>query len=342
MANTGYISSSGINQIFTTGPYSGSIVTSSYASGGILLGPTISYYEEFISGSEEDTGSINFIEKCDNLIFERYYFDPILCPLGDCISPTIIAIGTLNCENYNFDYILTYNSGSTNAEYSTIEYSTISDFSFNTGSLIVTNSIGLTSSINVSNLSLLPLPSTPVYFRIFNSCSIGGTSMYSNIESSSCLPTPEPITPSFTIRLKNTSGNIIYYINDNLEYSLFNNTQTDIFLNDLNPKTIPFRTLLPDNEVRTIFISGSTPSFNGLVISSLNDDTPTYNGDIIFQSTNNYPSNFLYNTEGTPDASIIIDRSSWNNPGLLEFNFSSLNSFENPWADPQLNEGIGF
>jgi hypothetical protein len=48
MANNGYISSSGINQIFTTGPYSGSIVTSSYSSGSTLLGPTVTFYQAFI------------------------------------------------------------------------------------------------------------------------------------------------------------------------------------------------------------------------------------------------------------------------------------------------------
>jgi hypothetical protein len=49
MANNGYVSSSGINQVFTTGPYTGAVVTSSYSSGSTLFGPTINFYQAFIS-----------------------------------------------------------------------------------------------------------------------------------------------------------------------------------------------------------------------------------------------------------------------------------------------------
>ena len=181
MANNGYISSSGINQIFTTGPYSGSIITSSYSNDSTLLGPTITFYQPFISGTVDN------IEVCDST-FERYYYDPINCPLGDCLPPIALHASALYCKKYDdYIYIFNFNSGSVAADYSTIEYSTTSDFSSNTGSLVVTNSLAnYTSSVNIGDLQLLPLKTTPVYFRVFNDCSISGTSSYSNIISTSC------------------------------------------------------------------------------------------------------------------------------------------------------------
>ena len=142
MANNGYISSSGIDQVFTTGPYAGSIVTSSYSSGSTLLGPIINFYQPFISGSEDDPNAVESIVPCSNIpeIFQRYYFDPVNCPTGDCLPPIALSAAVRNCNKSNdFNYFFFFNSGSTSADYSTIEYSTLPDFSFNTGSLIITN-----------------------------------------------------------------------------------------------------------------------------------------------------------------------------------------------------------
>jgi hypothetical protein len=61
MSRNGYISSSGIDQVFTTGPYIGSIVTSSFSSGSILLGPTITFYQAFVSGSDTDPNAVESI-----------------------------------------------------------------------------------------------------------------------------------------------------------------------------------------------------------------------------------------------------------------------------------------
>ena len=97
MSNNGYISSSGIDQRFTTGPYSGSIVTSSYSSGSSLLGPTITFYQSFVSGANEDTNSVNILTPC-GVLFQRWYYDPVNCPTGDCLSPTILSVAVANCN----------------------------------------------------------------------------------------------------------------------------------------------------------------------------------------------------------------------------------------------------
>jgi hypothetical protein len=337
MPNNGYISSSGIDQVFTTGPYAGSIVTSSYSSGSTLLGPTITFYQSFISGSFTSTSSVNTLVPC-NIPFERWYFDPISCPTGDCLPPTITSTAVGNCNNAsNYNYFLFFNSGSTNALYSTIEYGTSPDFSFNTGSLVVTNSLSTyTSSINIGNLELLPIKSSFVYFRVFNSCSLGGTSSYSNIASASCQLAPPPPTPSFNVRLKNSmvgSNNELYYTNNGIEYVLFGGTTITLTIPTLSNLNIPFRTLQLDGFVRTLIISGSSSTFNGQVTTTLNDDTPTYFGDTVFQSVNNYTSNLYYNSEGTPDASINVDRTLWNGTGLLEIDFTSFvpSDSQNPW-----------
>jgi hypothetical protein len=337
MANNGYISSSGINQVFTTGPYAGTIVTSSYSSGSTLLGPTISFYQAFISGALDDTSSVNILSPCGTL-FQRYYYDPINCPVGDCLPPNIISAAVRNCSRQDdYRYWLFFDSGSTNAAYSTIEYSTVPDFSFNTGSLVVTNSLSTyTSSIDVGGLPLLPLKSTPVYFRIFNSCSLGGTSSYSPLISASCQPTPPPSIQPFTLRLKNSmigSNNTLYYTNNGTEFALFGGSSVNISIPTLSNLGVSFRTLAPEGFVRTLIISSSSPAINGYVTTELQDDTPTYYGDIVYQSTNTYPSNLYYNSSGTPDAAVRIDRTLWPNSGLIEVDFTSFVPSDNvnPW-----------
>jgi hypothetical protein len=354
MARNGYISSSGINQVFTTGPYIGAIVTSSYSSGSILLGPTITFYKAFVSGSSEDPNSVESIVPCSNVpeVFQRWYYDPIECPAGDCFPPNITSAAVRNCSNTNdYRYWLFFNSGSTNAVYSTIEYSTVSDFSFNTGSLVVSNSLSTyTSSINIGALPLLPLKSTPVYFRVFNSCSLGGTSSYSSVVSASCQVAPPPAISPFTVRLKNSmvgSNNTLYYRTGPTEFAIFGGGSVNLTLSTLNVLAISFRTIAPEGSVRTLIVSGSTSIFEGFVTTILNDDTPTYFGDIVNQSTLIYPANLYYNSSGEPDASVVVDRSLWPNTGLIEIDFTSFVPTEetNPWyyidQDIQAVEGGG-
>jgi hypothetical protein len=337
MANNGYISSSGIDQVFTTGPYAGSIVTSSYSSGSTLLGPTIGFYQAFLSGSDTETGSINNLYPC-NTPFERWYYDPINCPMGDCFPPTITNASVRNCNNNSdYRYWLFFNSGSTNASYSTIQYSTSPDFSFNTGSLVVTNSLNnYTSSINIGNLQFLPIKTNFVYFRVFNSCSLGGTSSFSGIASASCQIAPPPSVLPFTVRLKNSMvglNNTLYYTLNGSEFSLFGGNTTSIIIPTLSNLSIPFRTLKPEGEVRTIICSGSSPIFNGSVTTQLNDNTLTIINTPVYQSINSYTNNVYYNSEGTPDASIVVDRTLWSGDGVLEIEFTDLvpSDGQNPW-----------
>jgi hypothetical protein len=350
MANNGYISSSGIDQVFTTGPYVGSIVTSSYSSGTSLLGPTVTFYQAFVSGSDDDPNAVESIVPCSNTteVFQRWYYDPINCPAGGCFPPTITSTAVQRCYKTNdFNYYLYFNSGSTNAEYSTIEYSTDPDFLFNTGLLVVTNSLSnYTSSINIGNLPLLPLKSSFVYFRVFNSCSLGGTSSYSPVASASCQVTPPPGVRPFPVRLRNSmvgSNNTIYYTNNGVEYALFGGNTVDLTILTLSSLEIPFRTIRPNGNVYEIIVSSSFFSVDGFVTTQLIDNTPTELGYTVYQSVNTYPSNLYYNTEGTPDASIIVDRTLWSNAGLLEINFTSLipSDGNNPWYYVNFDIGVG-
>ena len=337
MPNNGYISSSGIDQVFTTGPYSGSIVTSSYSSGSTLLGPTVTFYQAFVSGADDVQGG-DTLSPCTD-IFYRYRYDPINCFVGDCLPPVIISAASANCNQVNYNYFLFFNSGSTNAAYSTIEYSTSPDFSFNTGSYVVTNSLNnYTSSVNIGNLELLPIKYTPVYFRIFNSCSVSlsGTSSYSNVVSASCQQAAPPAVSPFNVRLKNSmigQDSTLYYTNNGIEYSLFGSSTVTIPIQTLSSLNIPFRTLKPEGSVRTIIVSGSSPSFDGYVTTQLNDSTLTFISTSVFQSVNTYASNVYYNSEGTPDASVTIDRTLWSGAGVLEIDFTDFvpADAQNPW-----------
>ena len=128
-------------------------------------------------------------------------------------------------------------------------------------------------------------------------------------------------------------NNTLYYTNNGVEFSIFGGNTVDLTISTLGSLTIPFRTLMPEGSVRTLIISGSTPSIEGFVTTTLNDDTLNYFGDNVYQSVNIYPSNLYYNSEGTPDASIIVDRSLWSNTGLIEVDFTSITppNNVNPW-----------
>ena len=148
--NTGYLSSSAIDQIFTSGPYSGAFVTSSFSSGNTLSGPTIDYKQYFIS----DT--LDLISPCTSLpIYSRISYNPITCPPGGCAIPilTSVALSSSCTATYDYKYNITYNSASSTALYTKIQYSTTSDFSSNTAtSSYIDNSSPFISPININNL----------------------------------------------------------------------------------------------------------------------------------------------------------------------------------------------
>ena len=54
-----------------------------------------------------------------------------------------------------------------------------------------------------------------------------------------------------------------------------------------------------------------------------------------------YTNNLYYNSEGTPDASVVVDRSLWSGAGLLEINFTDFVPFDdvNPWY--YIDESVG-
>ncbi len=177
MGNSGYIINDYVTQIFTTGPNSGSLVSSS-----------------FITAIDSESISI-----CNNTYYQKV-FNPVVCAVdGYCVNPTINLVEQQYCDSsYNYTYHLSYNinSSSLSIPQSIIEYSLDNSFTGPTGSMTVNNSGSLNNiNVNISsgsgNLNPLPLNQyTPVYFRVKNICSGSLTSLYSNIGSASCTPPP--------------------------------------------------------------------------------------------------------------------------------------------------------
>jgi hypothetical protein len=186
--NTGYISSSGIQQVFTTGPFSGSLVTSSYSNGSNLFGPKVNFTASFISGSSEDTGSVNVLSSCFSTPFYRYYQDTASCPISGCFAPTITSITPENCSvmGWESEYSITYDSASANSTYTIIEYGPYENFS-EYATHIYTNSSPIILPLNYyDDTGTTVQPNDIMYFRAYNSCSNGATSSYSEIITAAC------------------------------------------------------------------------------------------------------------------------------------------------------------
>ena len=223
MPNTGYYTASAITQIWTSGPYSGSEVTKSISlPDNSLTGSTISYKIAFISGSDIPSGSaghdenaVNEISDCGPYYFTRTGYDDTICLTGECITPILTSVGlSSSCtSNYDFKYNVRYNSGSSSALFTKIEYSTTDNFSSNVASSdYLDNSSPSIPPINISNLPQPPISGeTYVYFRAFNSCSnapFPHTSSYSNTLSASCLIFTPPTTKVTIFNQGTTALNI--------------------------------------------------------------------------------------------------------------------------------------
>ena len=208
--STGYVSSSGIQQTFISGPYSGSVVTSSYSSGSILSGPTVNFKQLFVSGTLETI--LNCVGSTPSS-YSRISYNPVLCPPGGCTIPVLTYAAPYDCGFYSGDYSVAYNSGSTTAIYTYIQYSTDPTFATNVTASRITNSSPLILPINVDNLPSPPSSYfTTVYFRAYNSCSSGfGTSSFSNILSADCVGAPTAPYSSFTVQIKNHAGVSVRY-----------------------------------------------------------------------------------------------------------------------------------
>jgi hypothetical protein len=177
MANTGYIINPKVIQIFTSGPNSGSEVTSSF---NIEFDSSSSFTSSFL---------------CNNEYLYKI-FDPINCPIVNyCIEPSLISSTIVNPLSYDYLYNITYNSF--NITSSIIEYSLSNTFNSETGSLYVTNSIDPNNIIIDISTGLNSLPincEVPIYFRMKNICGLS-QSLYSNTIWISC---PPPINPPIT------------------------------------------------------------------------------------------------------------------------------------------------
>jgi hypothetical protein len=208
--NTGYISSSGIRQVFTTGPFSGSVVTSSYSNGTNLFGPTINYTQNFISGTLES------ITPCisNSSTYLIYYQNTASCAISGCFAPTLVSAAPVTCdfETWQAEYSLTYNSASANASYTIVQYGPWSDFSYYATRIISNSSPTVLPLSFYDDYGTFTEPYDIVYFRAYNSCSNGSTSSYSNIITASCEAPPEQ--PDFY---------------DNAYIVIVNNTQATLY-----------------------------------------------------------------------------------------------------------------
>jgi hypothetical protein len=186
--NTGYISSSGVRQVFTSGPFSGSSVTASYSNGSNTFGPKVNFTASFISGTLDD------FNVCGPTYYYRYYQNTASCAVSGCFSPIITNVTPENCNgNWQSEYTITYNSASTNATYTVIEYGPTEDFSIY-ATQIVTNTTPLILPLNWYDASGYNVdPNEIMYFRAYNSCSNGSLSSYSNTFTAVC---DEIILPS--------------------------------------------------------------------------------------------------------------------------------------------------
>jgi hypothetical protein len=191
MAKTGYVINKGIQQVFTSGPFSGSLVTSSYSLNDNLVGPIIDTKISFISGT------LDTLLPCSTT-YTRYFLDPYNCPTSGCPQPIMLSAAVQNCESYDYKYEVTYNfiSASTYVPTTKIEYSTDSTFTTNTGSVTYSNTSSIHLPINVSGLSPTPIATSNVYFRAVNYCVGSISSSYSNIISASCISTTTCCTPT--------------------------------------------------------------------------------------------------------------------------------------------------
>jgi hypothetical protein len=328
MANTGYLTSSGIQQVFTTGPLSGSIVTSSYSVGSTFFGPTVDFKQSFISGTVDD------IYPCSDVpqIFYRYYLDP-LC--AACITPILIS-GTTECINeYDFNYFITRSNVDVLNSPSTIIYwSTTSDFSSNTGSLLIDNNIdgeNLTINVSSSLTSPVPLRSTPVYFKAFNSCSAVLSSSFSNTLIVSCSRSiPTSSYSNFTLDIYNT-----FLGSTSMQYS-YNGSDYNILLNQSSSITFSTETLsipvkilgLTEPSDNTIFIDKLEGTIEGIVATVITDKRSEITN---ITSPTEYPGTSIINIDSnntTIDLTIDIDRNTFTNTGKIRVQITSIPPLE--------------
>jgi len=286
MANTGYTINPKVIQIFTSGPNSGSEVTSSFSV-------------TFDSGSGFISTSL-----CNQYFYNKIY-DPYNCIVPSlCVPPIISNTSPKFCDSsYNYIYQFDLYAGSGSLPGIKIEYSLDSGFSGEVKGTTITDYVGSTITpleINIINgltnrteesssgLTTLPLNQyTPVYFRAYSICSGSNSSSYSNIDEGKCNSLP-PISPTFvlgggssTIQSQYIVGHLIMAPNTNFKWrvylgGIYNNvTIEDGFNTPINVNTT--------GETTGIWNSG--PSGTLYIISTLTSPLGSGNSafaDIIF------------------------------------------------------------
>jgi hypothetical protein len=326
--NTGYISSSKVIQVFNSGPYSGSLVTSSYSSGSSLFGPKVNFTSSFISGSPEETGSINVLSFCEGLPFYRYYQNTASCAVSGCFAPTLLTATPVSCSNnWQSKYSITYNSSSANSTYTIIQYGPYSNFG-NYASHIITNAVPLTLPLSYFDDSGTSVqPNDIMYFRAYNSCSNGATSSYSNVITASCAPfvPPPPAWEGMFINVVNDSGN-------QLKTRTPNSSLTNTYISTIN-----------DNSSLSFYYEGTSNGFSiapwieiGMIgFNQLSQVTQDSEGNSVYNveiSSTDPIDGGIYTTckslidpTNYPNVSFITNYESGNN----NFNFSADTSFAN-------------
>ena len=326
--STGYVSSSAIQQNFVSGPYSGSIVTSSYSNGTNLNGPVVDFKQLFVSGTVDN------LYVCNTAYF-RINYDPIFCPPGGCTIPVLTYAAPYDCNLYSGDYNVSYNSGSTTAIYTYIQYSTSPTFSSNVTSSRITNSSPLILPINVDDLPSPPTSYfTSVYFRAYNSCSSGfGTSSFSNVIEANCDTPPEPAYLPFTVQIKNYStvsirykalGGSVITIANNQSASYSFSTETTQFKVTLGGTPL----LLDPNANGNYDYIMNVSSSNAVNCNVSTTVTPLLSNTLYSPTTVNcgytgLGTNAFYDADAstlTYDAQVDIDRNTYTSGGTIILN----------------------
>jgi hypothetical protein len=328
--STGFVSSSAIQQNFISGPYSGSKVTSSYSNGTNLNGPIIDFKQLFVSGTVDNL----FI--CDTVYF-RINYDPTVCPPGGCTIPVLTLATPYDCNLFSGDYSVAYNSGSTTAFYTYIQYSTDPTFASNVTASRITNSSPLILPINVDDLPSPPASYyTSVYFRAYNSCSGGfGTSSFSNIIEANCDTPPVPVYSPFTVQIKNYStvsirykaiGGSVITIANNQSASYSFSDQTTSFKVTLGGTPI----LLDPNSVGNYDYIVNVSSSNAVNYNVSTTVTPLLSNTLYLPTTINsgytgLGTNVFYDVDASSisyDVEMSIDRNTYTPGGTIIFNIA--------------------
>jgi hypothetical protein len=333
MALTGYVSSSGVQQVFTTGPFSGSIVTSSYSNGTNLFGPVIDFTQLFVSGV------LDIITLCNTNSYYRYYQDISSClPPTACLTPTILSIARQSCiENTAPAYTVNFNSASVSASYTIINYSFSPTFASN-WTKISTNSINNgTISFNTSTDSgIISSPDNTVYIRAYNSCSNGATSSWSDTLSYQCFDYVEQTYLPITVEFKNNSGQTVIYEYKSIEYSVLNNNTTSFSVDD------EFNIDLNFSIIGNNFYTGEVNEYSYYYYNMIVSSSDAVNGNIstivtpqiyvipteptLINIDYNPATSVPFNSDGltatTTDVSVSIDRSQYLSAATIKLNIS--------------------